>query len=277
MGKSLKTELKMLTNRNQFQVMLLFGVTLSITAFLIDCLVWFSQSIEQVPPAYGTWMGTSLYSNIVTATLFMLMPLYASIAYSDMFYVNQKSGYNNFIFTRSSRKNNVTSNAIMVFISGFIIVFLPLLLNQILCLIAFPFENTTNLGIATYKAIQVHYNYPLGGLSYHYPYLYNLVYCFIPAFFGGAFATLTLGISFWVDKGRVALFVLPFLLYQISTFILETTGNQTYSVYSYLRGGGGLSNLSVEWIFYLFLTMIGISIVLIIFAPKERFGIEQNV
>ena len=87
----------------------------------------------------------------------------------------------------------------------------------------------TMLPEASYTFTNIYPAYKWADLFYVQPLLYTSIYIFITFLFSGVTASLSLFITFFLDRKFVT-FVFPFFIYIFSSFCLEMLGFDAYSI-----------------------------------------------
>ena len=151
--KILKLEFNLFVNRKEFLYAFTVSLLLIIIAFFIDLHNLFQEYMMNIPSANQLWVG---FDSLIGELFYMfLLPLLASLAYADTYYLNNKLGVYKNILTRCHKKNYVLAKGIVVIVSGFIVIFVPLLLNQLLYFIIAPLNSSKNiLGWPAYMFVE---------------------------------------------------------------------------------------------------------------------------
>ena len=170
------------------------------------------------------------------------------------------------ILTRSGRNNYYIGNLFVVFISSFILIFVPLFLNYLISLISndlsIPITLRDNIFFDTFDKNKL----LLKNIYLSSPYLLNLLYTIIPSFFAALWAVLFYSISLVIDN--IKLYILPILsllLTIILSIIFEITGNKNLVISRYLYPKSGLTiDLSINFLGCLMVVLLIISVLLIL-------------
>lgn len=170
------------------------------------------------------------------------------------------------ILTRSGRNNYYIGNLFVVFISSFILIFVPLFLNYLISLISndlsIPITLRDNIFFDTFDKNKL----LLKNIYLSSPYLLNLLYTIIPSFFAALWAVLFYSISLVIDN--IKLYILPILsllLTIILSIIFEITGNNNLVISRYLYPKSGLTiDLSINFFVCFMVVLLIISVLLIL-------------
>mgnify|MGYP004465609591 FL=1 len=150
------------------------------------------------------------------------MPLTVSIIYSDSYLSEENMGIGNLIDTRVGRKTNIKSKVIAIIIISFFVVFIPLIINMILSLIAFPFNGYNTFGLPDYKRLSyVSDEIALGYMQIYYPYINLCIFIFIRSLYSVAFALLSFGISFYSKRNKYISILSAFIINMVFVMIFE--------------------------------------------------------
>lgn len=244
---------KIVVKRNEFKIVLFLCSLLTIISFVMNMTYVSGLDPSMINAASEMWVGIS--GRAFRGILLFIMPIFAAVPFSDIYYDFSKSGFSNLLLTRMNKYRFLLTTGIIVFISGAVVLMIPLILNQILCLIAFPLNNS--FSINTSYGIDSLF-YPININS---PYLYNLIYTIIISIFSGSFSVLSYIISLFYKKSRISVVLIPFVLYIIVDFTTHALQIAQYSLYYMLTPGHthayGLKEHYFIIIFF-FLTLISI-------------------
>ncbi|MCH3972229.1 MAG: hypothetical protein LKE53_05615 [Oscillospiraceae bacterium] len=230
-----------------------FALTLSLAIIFIPLIVnlttVYKADITTIYPASDYW-GTggmilkshgdvNPFNYAFWNMLFIgiLFPFISSFAYSFHYFDDRSHGIANIILPRTGEKAYYTAQLITSFVSGFLVIFLPLILEQLVLLISCPATSSFNIlrnGVIGDNVMSVKYNYTQNGFSIfqmNHPYISNFIYSLVPALGGAFMAALSFCISFFVknSKGRFLVLTLPGILWLVGGFAKDyfvRTGNQ---------------------------------------------------
>lgn len=175
---------------------------------------------------YNSWVGGEDLSLAYTL-FFQLLPLGAALPFAWSFCRERKTGYIKNITSRVKKEYYYCSKAIAVFISGMLVVLIPVLVN-ILMVSAF-------VPVVKPFVIYTHYNHLYFGnmwadIYYTNPMLYTALYVMLESLYGGIFALLSFAITFYINN-IFAVEILPFILMiasgYLQSFIYNLINNPT--------------------------------------------------
>ena len=226
MSNLLRFELKRLLSRKEFFIVMIIAFFYMSVDFIYQSLKLTDLSFFKLPSAYQMWM---LYNKVSgkwgQIFVLFLFPLFATIPYSDSYLEDKTVGVINFIVTRCDKRLYLFCKGIVVFLSGFIVIFVPLLFNQLLCFILLPVyspsENVVNH--PTYNAYQFLSTVQLPKLHSMNPYLHNMFYMIISGVCAGIIALVSYSISFFRKMNRYTVVIFAFLFYIIDNVIGRLT------------------------------------------------------
>lgn len=155
---------------------------------------------------YDLWICGNTY-NLEGFLYFMILPILAVIPHSISFYADKENGYVKQIYTRVGRKSYLAAKFGAVFLTGGLVVTIPLILNLAICGMLLPALQPQQLaGMAINTSVlwfQIYETHPL---------LYTIIYLIIDFIFAGLVATLPLFFSFFTEKKFIIL-LMPFLMH----------------------------------------------------------------
>lgn len=162
----------------------------------------------------------------------LIAPMLCCLAYSYCVFDDARERVTSLIVTRSERKSYYLASALAVFAAGFLIIFIPLFLSQLIYLVAVPFDAYVP---AQYQRAFLDdafkYNQYFRSLANNQPYLYNLLYCLIPALFYTLIGLLSFSLSLFYKKRRFIIITLPYILYIIETYAADIFRFPTWSLF----------------------------------------------
>lgn len=193
----------------------LLGALYGVGCFLITCFLAYNDDIIHIPAAYNQFFANG-GNNFMPIIFKMILPFIACSAFTDSYLSDCSNNYIPICITRINAKKYYFSKMFAVFTAGAFVVFLPQILNYLLCLVAYPLnstvENTLDLWQAeTYTNILP--NLLFKRLYVLSPYLYFLLYIFISSFAAGIISVIAYQLSYFI-KNKI--FVLSFMFIVIN-------------------------------------------------------------
>lgn len=172
----------------------------------------FPDGITEDPEAslfgfYGAWVGGEELS-LASTLFFNILPIAAALPFSWSFYMERKTGYIKNIVSRVKKEYYYYSKIIAVFVSGVLVVLIPLILN-FLMVSAFVPMCKPFAGYTFYN--HVYFGNMWADIFYTKPMLYTVLYMALESFYGGIFALLSFAVTFYINN-IFAVQLLPFLI-----------------------------------------------------------------
>ena len=191
----LKEEILKIVRRKQFFVVFTIFFVMAILDFLVTCKNYYGIELSWIRSAYACGILNNevpCFSKQFFTTLF---PIMVCIGVSDVYYEEEILGMNSFIHTRVRKKENVRIKIISLLIVTFFMVFIPLMINFILTLTAFPIQgyycsNTVYVTLVNPEKERI-----LSYLEMFYPYLNIFVHILIRCILGCSLALVAFSIS----------------------------------------------------------------------------------
>lgn len=217
MIKLLKMDFKRAIYNRQFVIVIAIGALLSLMQIYMEVIPgvkYYGDGASYFNP-FVKWISNDGFNHF-TLLFFMLLPVLASLPYSDSYWVDKHSGFNKSIYTRSKKKNYFISRYITNFIIGGIVVIIPLILNFYILMMLLPAVHPSIFDASLLPKDM------FTSLFYFHPYLYVGVYLLLTFIFGGTFASMGLAVSAYC-KNRLLVVTTPVLVY-ISMHMFELAG-----------------------------------------------------
>lgn len=163
--------------------------------------------------AYVHWLGGDVGS-FENAVFFFLFPIFVAIPFGWSLAGEIRSGYTAQMIARTGRKNYFPAKLIAVFLSGAVVVMIPLIVSFLIVSMYLP-------------SLTPELCYPYGGLLqrsmwtslyYAHPLVYTILYILLDGVYGGLFASLCVAVAFRV-KYRTMVVLVPFCLYTVLEYL----------------------------------------------------------
>ena len=213
-------EIKKITRRKQFLFMtaILFGAVF--TDFFITCAHYYEKPLSLVPSAYHSIIIYNFFGT-PASTVFesFLFPLAAGIIASDLYFEEKMMGINNMIVTRVSKKSYIWHKLWSIVIIVFAITVLPILLNILLALIAFPVQGYFTTKSPIKLLMEPDKLRIFNFLKNWYPYWNVIVFSCIRGVFAVMSALLAFSVSFVKNANRYFILLSPMLFFIVYTLI----------------------------------------------------------
>lgn len=240
----LKSNFKQMFHRKEFLLALTFVLALILGSLFADLISFISNDVLYHYPAWYYWgpvgdvfvqypqlHGTSIMAPASVQILTtMFLPFAGALAFGYSHYDNKSTGAIKLALPRAGRGVYYRSIACVIFVGGFLVVFLPLLLEQLILGLAFPWQMSTN--VSSYPSVD-DYTKAMGipeayaALKMNAPYLYNLLLAVVQAATAGLLAWCSYTFSLFFHRSRFLILTLPgILLWLIPQFALQ--GNMKF-------------------------------------------------
>ena len=159
----------------------------------------------------------------------IILPIMAVLPYADSYYCEKKYHVDICCLTRATRIRYFFSKALAVFMTSFMVIFIPYILNQLYCLIAFPAERSRDIVFGTVYDRTWWFelrNTPSPELLMNNPGARNLLHILFAGCYGGSIGLLGFALSLFIQKSRVIVNILPVVICFAWTLIaLRLLGN----------------------------------------------------
>jgi len=239
MNRILKIELKRAFCNRLFLISLLIGCVIATAQFVFvvcDCI----QYVKIVP---GHYMLSVFNQSICfmpsfwTNLFFMIFPILAALPFADSFFTDRKSGYIKNIFTRTNKNHYYISKYIAVFLSGGLVVIIPLILNLYLTALVIPsvIPDVASQGFSLSGCGAIG-----ASVFYTHPYIYFFVYTALIFVTAGLLATIALAFSN-IIKFKYIIVLTPFLIFLLSSFASDFFNNYGLDIANWISPGNGIT------------------------------------
>lgn len=218
MIRLIKLEIIKCIKRTEFKIASIAVFCAIFLDYIILCKGYYGSALSKVMSASNGTILTNLVKTPLSPIIGILLPLTVSIVYSDSYLEERKWGLTNFINTRISKEKYILAKAISIAIVSFLIIFIPLLINELLAIIAFPIQGHNTFGLPDYKKLSyIDPGIILNKLQIYYPYTNILIFIIIRSLFASSFALISFGISLF-NKTNKYLVILSSMI--INTLIM---------------------------------------------------------
>ena len=214
--------------------------------------------------------------SILTA-FFYIIPLLVVLPFSDT-WINEVK-MTDIIFTRIQRYKFFISKYIISFLSGFLILFIPLMIAYIAEIVTLDFnDNVLNIlaySIPEHSIASMARNYAFYELYVQHPYVYIIMFNLIISMFGGLYAISAFSISLLVNN-KVIPYIAVFFFSVISLLLISFLPTQ-FGYYSIQRISQPFTNFDIPMIIYIVWFLFFIicnGIIYLIYLRRDPFGEE---
>ena len=268
-----KAQMRLMIKSNQFLFALTAMIAFVTLGFILNCISYFGSDIVAVPMANLLTVFNKSSLDMSFSIFSLAFPLFTALGFSDSFFTERKSHITDICLLRKNADSYYFSKLSAVFVSGLLIMLIPLLINFIVCIITFPAFSTSvgssasALNLSAYKNEEASVIFQ--SLFVKHPYLRSLLSLALVSLTGGLVATITYQFSFFYNRSRIILLCSFFAVYNFLSLILENFGYREYALgqnvfFSDTKYGGNEATLTA-----LMLIMILTVIVTIPFAKRK--------
>ncbi|MDR0514817.1 MAG: hypothetical protein LBG81_06630 [Coriobacteriaceae bacterium] len=273
MRNMIKTELGKATRNFWFLVALLVGCALALTSAINNVNVfeetligaaylgehkWWDMSSSSV---FKYWIVTD-FIQPATFLFFLLLPLLAVLPYAWSYGVEKKSGYALNVLARTSRKSYLFAKFLAVFISGGLVITIPIVLNFVFLACIMPARLPDIYGIIFFG---INERSLFSSFFYTNPLVYCLLFIGLNFFFAGLWAMFTSALSFYL-KNRVVVTIAPFLFLLFVKFLHDNVLlgilRTEITPFAFLRGTGTNYSADIAIVSLILLFLLGFTLVL---------------
>lgn len=262
--KSLMYQIKSQINQREFKICFLLLWILSLGGFSLGCIHCYHNGYMQIRSAADNFLIVSANSRVFTMIFTLLFPLIAATLCAGYRKKNEKKGDGLFSLLRMNKKKYIFGNALAVVIITVLSILLVLVVNQLLCIIAFPITGYDNrFGVPQYMlAATYDKKMLLDFWQIQNPYIYNLMYSVIISVLGGGIALLAYGICFMKKVEKLKAIQISIIIFALFALLMVVGQLLDISVLSYLSfvEVGHYTNLLSYFIFIIIIYGAGIAL-----------------
>lgn len=271
--------LKDMIKRKEFYTSLVISLSFILIPTFIDLFHLIGKDKLSLYPAWsyfglaGISSTESILRGVIQIFYILILPFLSSLAYSYCILDEYASGTIKFLLPRTQRKSYYLSGAFMSFIGAFFVILIPMLICQLIFYIAVPaesFRSTATEPLYDNSFYELEY---WKNIALNFPYIYNLLYCFIPALVGGLWGLLSFSISLVYRRNRFLILTLPGIIWLISSFIAPLLGHPQWILGYMIAPPIGLKYMKLSNLINSILIVSGVDGLLlfykIIFAKDE--------
>ncbi len=268
MKENISMQIKLMLSQKSFRYMVMGLSMFSCVAFIINCICVFGRPITDVPNAYSFFIGNTL-SESFYYIFSTILPIICVVPFADSYFRDYNKNTVSIIVLRSSPEKYYFSKGIAVFVSGFSVVLLCLMLNFLLNFIAFPISKGCDFTMfPTYysdffcKGLWAD-NILLKNLFTAHPYLYNFLFVFVISFVGAIYSVIVYNISYFVKKQHILMLSSMFIFSNVLAILSAIVPGLNIRLENYCFafsqvGDVKVYNLIIMLFVYLFLIFVPI-------------------
>lgn len=209
----IKLELSKCMKRIEFKIAFIAVFCAIFLDYIILCKEYYGSELSKVMSASTGTILTNVVATPLSPIVGILLPLTVSIIYSVSFLEEKNWGLSNFIHTRVHKEKYILAKAMSITLVSFFVIFIPLLVNEILAIIAFPIQGHNTFGLPDYKKLSyIDSGIMLHNLQVYYPYCNILIFIIIRSLFASSFALMAFGVSFFKKVNKYVVILSPFVI-----------------------------------------------------------------
>lgn len=184
--------------------------------------------------AYENTFIQSVHTRYMVMILAIVGPILISFAFSDIYLEDLHSQSISMIFTRGDRRKYHRNNILAVFVLSFLILFIPLMINFILCLITYPEVGLDNSTATPAFIISYDKDSILDTIRILYPKLYTIIYSVIPSLIFSLFSCISYCISLIIRTNKYLCCFLSYSIYMGYNLLVSKLNMSKYSFFNYI-------------------------------------------
>ncbi len=239
MKKEIKFQLKNAICSTGFLSVSIIMVMFSLVSFILSCIPEYGKDITNVAPAEANFFFNGFYNSVYSRIFFIILPFAACAAYSDSYVSDYTNNRLSLCLTKTGIKKYYFSKLIAVFFCGTLVIFLPQVLNYVLCTITFPINSTNEYGWDLWQSYTYCNDNLVGRPEFLFkrlyifsPYLYFALYMLISSVASGLIAVIGYQLSYLV---RNKIFAISFMFAAIN--LADMSGALNYvNIGNYIFG-----------------------------------------
>ncbi len=232
-------QLSRLLNRNEFKIAWVLSMLFVTAAFIEACfMIWGRDKSVLFSAALG-WIGNkNIFSGMVMFVFYSFaVSIIASLPFSDSFLKDKRSRSLCAILTRCEWGSYIRSGIFLTFISGFLVIFVPLLLSQALAFIVFSPTGDMPMriwGTGAWDAAPATDACVFPALALTHPYLNNMIFIFYASLFAALNAVISYVISLLGVGKKLFVLCLPTIICIVYSGLIDFIGRSlTITIYLY--------------------------------------------
>ena len=228
--KAVKFEFKRMLHERNLKISLI----ISMIVIIMDIFEFYMQRVEfgdiSNTKLIQAWIGTD-YQFAFNSLFYILLPVIACLPYGGSLYQDRNSGYDKNLLINATRKQYLLAKAVVVYISAFAAVAIPLLLN--LFISAGLYRNERPEPFTYMSVVGIDRNmFPV--LLNEHPVIYCLIYIAIDGVFAGAMGLLSMAVTGFC-RSAFTVIMCPFILYIVTGAMLISGDGTTSGLFEGLN------------------------------------------
>lgn len=222
MKQNLVLQWKLLFRRKEFYLSFAIMLGLAVAAFVTDCREYYGWDLSECHSA-SMLFYLRTYNASFSGIVMSLYPLLAVLPFADSYIVDRHNAVLPVLLAKGKFRDYYFSKMLVTFLASFLVLFVPQAVNMALNAVAFPWtvpgDFTNVLYGWTYAGTIESFAFPR--LLNDHPGLYNLLFALTLSVTGGLMAAVSYCLSYILNKSRVLIICLMFLLLNVITLICQ--------------------------------------------------------
>ena len=208
-------QLKLVFKKKSFLISLLAATFLSVLSFVLSCIKFFGAELNEIPSAEKVFIWSS-GQDVISVVLIYLFPVLCVLPFADSYITEKDSNMLPVLLPRFGTKRFLFEKLLAVAVSAFTVVAVPLLLNYVLSVTAFPTE------VNTYSTLSADQSWFFSTrrinmllfpkLYIGHPYLTNLSSILLTGLFCALMSAFVCELSVFFSRSRVLILAFFFII-----------------------------------------------------------------
>lgn len=232
--KTLKIEFRKVFSSKLFFLALVVGICLAGTQVIHvrEYVDWVKEGSSQIHPSgfdseslLINWLGMD-NRTAIGMVFYLALPILAAMPFGSSYFTERKSGYYMQVTMRSGQKTYLCAKWIAAFVSGVIVIMIPLTLNLMANALICPLGKVHILSLTVY----VGQEYFASKLFYENPILYIVMGLVLSSVWGGICAVVSLTAGMFL-KNKILIIISPLIVLEFAGLVLlylKSCTNFTY-------------------------------------------------
>lgn len=256
---SIKTQFHLMLSKRNFWIAFFLMLFYSLGTYLYYVFHYRNMELSTIHTAGALFIGSNqcIFDNYFR----ILFPFIVALPFSFSFFDDRQIQCDNFFVTRTNRKQYLFSKAIVNFLGGFFVIFIPFIINLLLNYFTFPDNENTFYGVKFFGSF--HNNMLVNGtdtiilpffrLYLDKLWLYNIFYAIFIALFAGILSLFAFATSFFFKKVKALIFIPVYAVFYITLFIDRYVGTD-FDLFNYVMIN--LSTTRNYCLFFIFVLLL---------------------
>lgn len=218
------SEIKKILKTKEYRVIFAVMYICMLADFLILCSMFYGKGLTEVYSAYEMNVMHNISRSVFRVPFVLLLPVCVGFMGCSTYAQDRTNRMNNYIITRTSRRSYIIKKAVSVFLVAAVTVFLLLIMNLLLAVIAFPIYGNILEGAQLNFLFTIDDSLRLfGETEYANPYLGLCMFMVFRSVFAGILGIEAYGCSMFIKNKYINIFS-PFILHNMLGFVSFMAG-----------------------------------------------------